>query len=102
MRCARWPARARCPPAALQLQSVVEEECTGNGALQCVLAGYRADACVITEPHPDHVTVAQVGVLWFHVEVAGRPEHAARATQGFNAIEAAYEAIAALRELEER
>src|SRR4051794_35037698 len=99
----RGLARAGAAPAApVQLQSVVEEECTGHGALQCLLAGARADACVITEPHPDHLTVAQVGVLWFHVDVEGRPEHAARATQGFNAIEAAYEAIAALRELEAR
>ena len=96
-------ARAGAAPAApVQLQSVVEEECTGHGALQCLLDGARADACVITEPHPDHFTVAQVGVLWFHVDVAGRPEHAARATQGFNAVEAAYEAIAALRALEAR
>jgi acetylornithine deacetylase len=96
-------ARAGAAPAApVQLQSVVEEECTGHGALQCLLDGARADACVITEPHPDHITVAQVGVLWFHVDVAGRPAHAARATQGFNAIDAAYDAIAALRELEER
>jgi acetylornithine deacetylase len=95
--------RAGATPAApVQLQSVVEEECTGHGALQCVLDGPRADACVITEPHPDHLTLAQVGVLWFHVDVAGRPEHAARATQGFNAIDAAYEAIAALRALEAR
>jgi acetylornithine deacetylase len=96
-------ARAGATPAApVQLQSVVEEECTGHGALQCLLDGARADACVITEPHPDHLTVAQVGVLWFHVEVTGRPEHAARATHGFNAIEAAYEAIGALRALEAR
>ena len=90
------------PAAPVQLQSVVEEECTGHGALQAALDGLQADACVITEPHPDHFTLAQVGVLWFHVDVEGRPEHAARATNGFNAIEAAGEAIAALRELEVR
>lgn len=85
----------------LQLQSVVEEECTGNGALQCLLDGHVADACVITEPHPDHLTVAQVGVLWFHVEIRGTPAHAARAaTLGFNAIDAAYTVLRALRELE--
>jgi acetylornithine deacetylase len=96
--------RAGATPAApLQLQSVVEEECTGHGALQCLLDGARADACVITEPHPDHITVAQVGVLWFHVDVAGIPAHAARADRlGFNAIDAAYGVLAALRELEER
>ena len=91
------------PAAPVQLQSVVEEECTGHGALQCLLDGARADACVITEPHPDHLTVAQVGVLWFHVEIAGVPAHAARASRlGFNAIEAAQPVLAALRALEAR
>jgi acetylornithine deacetylase len=87
--------------APVQLQSVVEEECTGHGALQCVLDGHVADACVLTEPHPDHLTIAQVGVLWFHVEVDGVPAHAARADRsGFNAIEAAGTILAALRKLE--
>ncbi|HWV86200.1 MAG TPA: ArgE/DapE family deacylase [Capillimicrobium sp.] len=87
--------------APVQLQSVVEEECTGHGALQCLLDGHRADACVITEPHPDHLTVAQVGVLWFHVDVDGEPAHAARADRlGFNAIEAAGAVLEALRALE--
>ena len=97
-------ARAGATPAApVQLQSVVEEECTGHGALQCLLDGARADACVITEPHPDHLTVAQVGVLWFHVDVSGIPAHAARASRlGFNAIDAAQRILAALRELEAR
>ncbi len=91
------------PAAPVQLQSVVEEECTGHGALQCVLDGARADACVITEPHPDHITVAQVGVLWFHVDVAGVPAHAARASRlGFNAIDATVGVLAALRDLETR
>ncbi len=86
---------------SVQLQSVVEEECTGNGALQCLLDGHTADACVITEPHPDHFTVAQVGVLWFHVDVRGIPAHAARASKlGFNAIDATYTLLTALRELE--
>lgn len=85
----------------VELQSVVEEECTGNGTLQCLLGGARADACVITEPHHDHFTVAQVGVLWFHVDVRGRPAHAARAAQlGFDAIDAAHHLLGALRELE--
>ena len=90
------------PNAAVQLQSVVEEECTGHGALMCLLDGATADACVIPEPHPDHITVAQVGVLWFHVEIEGIPAHAAYASEGFNAIDASHTVIAALRELEAR
>jgi acetylornithine deacetylase len=84
----------------LQLQSVVEEECTGNGTLQCLLAGADADACVITEPHPDHFTIAQVGVLWFHVDIRGVPAHAARATLGHNAFDAAQAVLVELRRLE--
>jgi acetylornithine deacetylase len=84
----------------VHLQSVVEEECTGNGALQCLIDGMSADACVLTEPHPDHLTIAQVGVLWFHVEVAGEPVHAAYAGTGHNAIEAAGTVLQELRALE--
>ena len=98
-------ARAGAAPAApVQLQSVVEEECTGHGALQCLLDGARADACVITEPHPDHLTVAQVGVLWFHVDVAGIPgaRGARRAGSASTRSTRRTRVLAALRELEAR
>jgi acetylornithine deacetylase len=88
------------PAGDLLLQSVVEEECGGNGALQCVLAGHVGDACVIPEPFPGAVTVAQVGVLWFHVDVAGIPAHVGEASVGVNAIEAMLPIVASLRELE--
>ena len=38
------------PAADVFIQSVVEEECTGNGALACLQRGYRADAALIPEP----------------------------------------------------
>jgi acetylornithine deacetylase len=88
------------PRGWVELQSVVEEECTGNGAVACVLAGGRADAAVITEPTGGAIWNAQVGVVWFSVRVAGRPAHAGEAARGDNAIEATYPLIAALRELE--
>src|SRR3954468_16679957 len=88
------------PCAPVELQSVVEEECTGNGAAACVLAGSRADAAVLTEPTDGQIWNAQVGVLWFSLRVFGRPAHAAYATTGDNAIEATYPLIRALRELE--
>jgi acetylornithine deacetylase len=88
------------PAGDLLLQSVVEEECGGNGVLQCVLAGHTGDACVIPEPFPGAVTVAQVGVLWFHVDVAGVPAHVGEASVGVNAIEALIPVVTALRELE--
>jgi acetylornithine deacetylase len=70
------------PRAPVQLQSVVEEECTGNGALACVLAGHRADAAILTEPTRLAIWNAQVGVLWFQVRVLGVPAHAGDARGG--------------------
>jgi acetylornithine deacetylase len=88
------------PRARVQLQSVVEEECTGNGALACVLAGHTADAAILTEPTRGAVWTAQVGVLWFQVRVLGAPAHAGDAPVGANAIEASFAIVEALRRLE--
>ncbi|TMM02035.1 MAG: ArgE/DapE family deacylase [Actinobacteria bacterium] len=88
------------PRGRIELQSVVEEECTGHGALACVLAGRRADAAVITEPTGGAVWTSQVGVLWFQVRVLGRPAHAGEARAGENAIEATFPVVRALRALE--
>jgi acetylornithine deacetylase len=89
------------PRARVQLQSVVEEECTGNGALACVLAGHTADAAILTEPTQHAIWHAQVGVLWFQVRVIGAPAHAGLAgDEGANAIEGSFAVIEALHELE--
>ena len=88
------------PAATVYLQSVTEEECTGNGALACLVRGYRADAALIGEPTQQQLTRGNVGVIWFQVKVQGRPVHVARATTGSNAIMAAYDLMLALKELE--
>jgi acetylornithine deacetylase len=88
------------PAADVYLQSVVEEECTGNGALACLQRGYRADAAIIPEPTSDTLVAAQVGVMWFQVKIRGRPVHVSVAGTGANAIEAAYPIMAALHGLE--
>jgi acetylornithine deacetylase len=88
------------PAAPVHLQSVVEEECTGNGTLQCLLAGYTADAAVFAEPFGAAITTSQVGVLWFQVRIKGVPGHAAEGANAVNAIEKSLEMIRALRVLE--
>ncbi|MBN8187357.1 ArgE/DapE family deacylase [Salipiger thiooxidans] len=88
------------PAATVYQQSVVEEECTGNGALAALLRGYNADAALIPEPEDDKLVRANTGVLWFRVRVQGVPVHVREAGSGANAIEAAYELIKGLRELE--
>ena len=67
------------PAADVVVQSVIEEECTGNGALACLERGYRADAVLIPEPMNDKLLSAQVGVIWFQVKVRGAPVHVAEA-----------------------
>ena len=90
------------PAADVFVQSVVEEECTGNGALACLQRGYRADAALIPEPM-DHMLIrAQVGVLWFQVRVRGLPVHVRDAGSGSNAIEATFPLMQALHRLTER
>lgn len=88
------------PAATVYLQSVTEEECTGNGALSCLLRGYRAEAALIPEPEDDKLVRANVGVIWFRIHVRGAPVHVREAGAGANAIEACFPLIAALRELE--
>lgn len=90
------------PNASVYLQSVVEEECTGNGTLACLAAGYKADAVLIGEPFDEALVTAQVGVIWFQIRLSGTPVHAERATEGVNAIEAMLPVIAAYRKLEEK
>ncbi|WP_135470095.1 ArgE/DapE family deacylase [Crenalkalicoccus roseus] len=84
------------PAAEVQMQAVIEEECTGNGALAAMLALPPTDAVVIPEPGPgyDALYTAEVGVVWAWVTVSGRPAHVRDMQAGVNAIEAA-QAIAA-------
>ena len=90
------------PAAPLYLQSVVEEECTGNGALACLVRGYRADAAIIPEPFERSLMTAQMGVMWFRVHVRGKPAHVLDTAAGANAIEAAFALVEALKRLETR
>ncbi|MEI8145886.1 MAG: ArgE/DapE family deacylase [Alphaproteobacteria bacterium] len=90
------------PAATVTVQSVVEEESTGNGALMCHLRGFKADAVLIPEPEDECIVRANAGVLWFQIRVEGLPVHVRHAGSGQNAIEAAFRVMQSLRLLEER
>ncbi|MFT8244509.1 ArgE/DapE family deacylase [Roseomonas sp. BN140053] len=92
------------PAAPVQLQAVIEEECTGNGALATMLALPRTDAAIIPEPGPGFAGLysAEVGVVWAWVTVTGRPAHVRDMQSGVNAIEAAMTVAAAFKEYEAR
>lgn len=87
------------PAAPVILQSVVEEECTGNGALACLVEGYTADAALIPEPG-EGLMSGQMGVMWVTIDVYGVPVHAAYAHTGIAAIAFAQYLVEKLRELE--
>ncbi len=85
-------------PAALH--AVIEEECSGNGALACVAAGHTAEAVLIPEPFGPTLLTHQVGVIWFKITVQGAATHVLEAGAGVNAIEKSFKIISALRGLE--
>lgn len=85
------------PAADVHVQSVTEEECTGNGALSTLARGYRADAVLIPEPTAGTITRTHVGVMWFRLRVRGVPVHVAHAQSGSNAILSAFSLIQALQ-----
>jgi acetylornithine deacetylase len=85
------------PAADVHVQTVTEEESTGNGALATLARGYRAAACLIPEPTAHTITRAHTGTLWFRFRVRGVPVHVAQAQSGTNAILSAMHIIQALQ-----
>ncbi len=90
------------PAATVHVQSVTEEECTGNGALSALARGYKAEAAIIPEPMGEGFARASVGVIWFRVHVKGHPVHVADASTGENAIDAAIFLIGELKTYEKQ
>lgn len=75
----------------LHIQSVVEEEATGNGTLACLLRGYRADCMFVPEPFGPRLMRAEIGPIWFRVTLDNAPEHASGfQTRTGNVIETAF------------
>ncbi len=88
------------PASTVYLQSVIEEECTGNGALSCLVKGYDAEATIISEPLGEELIRASTGLIWFRVKIMGKPSHPSLPGEGINAIESAYGVLQALKKLE--
>jgi acetylornithine deacetylase len=86
--------------APVTIETVIEEECSGNGALACRAAGLDAAAVLIPEPFGPTILTAQIGVAWFKIILSGVPRHVLDTHGGVNAIEKCFPLIAALRRLE--
>jgi acetylornithine deacetylase len=95
-------------------ESVIEEECSGNGTLAARLhaqgdaaggragtrtrpyAGARPDAAVLPEPTDLGAKIATTGTMWVGVEVGGKPSYVGRAGEYVNAVDKAAFMIARL------
>ncbi len=86
----------------LFLETVIEEECGGNGALACRLKGHAAsaDAAIVAEDTNLTIGISELGVMWFRVRVSGNSAHVALAHKSGNVIEACFIIMQALRSLE--
>jgi acetylornithine deacetylase len=87
-------------PGTLVYQSVIEEECGGNGTLAAFLETPPTDAALVAEPTDGGIDLAAVGVIWARIVLRADARHASNADRGGNPIEGAYPVIAALHELE--
>ena len=87
-------------PGPVVYQSVIEEECGGNGALAACLEGPGADGVVIAEPTNGGFDVVAVGVIWARITVEARARHASSADEDSNPIETAFAVVDALHGLE--
>ena len=58
------------------LQSVVNEEHSGNGTLACIVRGYRADAAIVTEPSEcGRIGIGSNGGVYWEIRLQGRQVH---------------------------
>jgi acetylornithine deacetylase len=82
--------------------AVVEEECTGNGALRSVSEhGVIASEVVLLEPTDLGLLVGGVGVMWIDIDIASPAGHAHDADAHSSAIELGLRLIDALRQWSE-
>jgi acetylornithine deacetylase len=78
--------------------AVIEEECTGNGALwSATRQGVVADAVVLLEPTDLGLMLGGVGVLWVDLEVIGTSAHAEAAHLGANPVDLGMRVVEGLR-----
>lgn len=87
-------------PGGVVYQSVIEEECGGNGALAACLEGPSADGVVIAEPTNGGLDLVAVGVIWARITVEAHARHASSADEGSHPIETVLAVVDALHALE--
>lgn len=78
--------------------AVVEEECSGNGALAAAVEGIVADEVLLLEPTGLGIMLGGVGVLWLDIEVTGSAGHAETAHLAHNPVDLGMRIVDRLRD----
>lgn len=87
-------------PGDVIITSVCDEEGGGNGSMQAVMRGLKADGVVNCENCDGKLMLAHMGWVFFKVEFEGKSCHSGGKKNGVNAIEKAIKVIQALNEME--
>ncbi len=90
------------PAGTIEIQTVIEEEPGGNGALALIRQGCKADGVVVMEASGLDVFPANRGAIWFRARTTGKSVHMGRRHEGVNAIEKMVEVILRMLEYEKR
>jgi acetylornithine deacetylase len=77
---------AKDPPRGHVLVTAVTDEEYASLGTQAVVATWKADAAIVTEPTELDVCVAHKGFVWLDVETAGVAAHGSRPDLGIDAI----------------
>ena len=87
-------------PGDVIITSVCDEEGGGNGSMQAVMRGLRADGVVNCEGTDDELILAHMGWVFFRVKFEGLACHSGGKSNGVSAIDKAIKVIHALDEKE--
>ena len=87
-------------PGDVIITSVCDEEGGGNGSMQAVMRGLKADGVVNCEGTEDELVLAHMGWVFFKVDFEGKACHSGGKKNGVSAIDKAIKVIQALNEKE--
>lgn len=86
-------------PGDVILQSVIEDEDSGNGTLACTQAGYFAGAGIVIDgTWPFRIIEAHLGQLWLNVTIRGVPAPACNMGRAKDPIDIAFRVIQVIKE----
>ena len=98
---ARLVAAEGLDSGRLIIAAVADEEYASLGA-DALIARWRADAAVVTEPTDMQIAIGHKGFAWYEIATAGRAAHGSRPKDGRDAIVRMGRVLHALEKLDQR